>query len=162
MAAAVSVLGGSAARMARLARAARVNWRMPIVAPVLAEPILARGLAAVGAVQVGLCACHVDAWPCAFLHLTGLPCPGCGLTRSCVAMLHGDVGEALRYHAMGPLLFVGMVLLLVAGVAPARWRRGMVRATAAVERRMGIVPVLLVVLAIYWPLRLAGIFPLPA
>ena len=37
---------------------------------------------------------------CPFLLLTGLYCPGCGSTRACYYMLHGEWGLSLRYHPM--------------------------------------------------------------
>jgi hypothetical protein len=40
---------------------------------------------------------------CPSAALLGLPCPGCGLTRATVALLHGDFAAALRFH---PLVFV--------------------------------------------------------
>jgi hypothetical protein len=47
----------------------------------------------------------------------GLPCPGCGLTRATMALLHGDFGAALRFHPLSPVLlplFGGaMALVLV-------------------------------------------------
>ena len=33
----------------------------------------------------------------------GIPCPGCGLTRATLALLHGDLRGALRLH---PLVFL--------------------------------------------------------
>jgi len=42
----------------------------------------------------------------------GIPCPGCGLTRATLALLHGDVRGALRLHPLVWLLaplFVGFV-----------------------------------------------------
>ncbi|MCR5501589.1 MAG: DUF2752 domain-containing protein [Lachnospiraceae bacterium] len=30
----------------------------------------------------------------------GLPCPGCGMTRASFFLLTGNIGEALRYHAL--------------------------------------------------------------
>lgn len=50
---------------------------------------------------------------CIFLRTTGLPCPGCGLTRSCVAAVHGQVGESLAFHPLG--LAVLAYALLQAG-----------------------------------------------
>ncbi|HJV49192.1 MAG TPA: DUF2752 domain-containing protein [Geothrix sp.] len=35
---------------------------------------------------------------CAFHALTGLPCPGCGLTRAFVALAHGRLREAWTLH----------------------------------------------------------------
>ncbi|NJL01839.1 MAG: DUF2752 domain-containing protein [Spirulinaceae cyanobacterium SM2_1_0] len=45
---------------------------------------------------------------CPFRALTGIPCPGCGMTRSFLAMSHGDFVGAASYHALGPVLFVGL------------------------------------------------------
>jgi len=42
----------------------------------------------------------------------GVPCPGCGLTRATLALLHGDVRAALHFHPLVFLLaplFVGFV-----------------------------------------------------
>ncbi|MEO7100995.1 MAG: DUF2752 domain-containing protein [Luteolibacter sp.] len=47
---------------------------------------------------------------CTFHQLTGLNCPGCGMTRAAHATLHGRIGEAFRFNP------VGMVLLPMAGV----------------------------------------------
>ncbi len=45
---------------------------------------------------------------CLFRALSGLPCPGCGLTRALVALLHGDLAAAFVYH---PYSFVLLPLL---------------------------------------------------
>lgn len=37
--------------------------------------------------------------PCILHELTGLYCPGCGLTRCCLALLQGDVMLAFRQNA---------------------------------------------------------------
>ena len=41
---------------------------------------------------------------CLFRYLTGLPCPGCGLTRSFSCILHGDFVRGYDYHPFGYLL----------------------------------------------------------
>jgi Protein of unknown function (DUF2752) len=45
---------------------------------------------------------------------TGVDCPMCGMTRSFVALAHGDPLQALRFHPAGPLLFVAMIALVIA------------------------------------------------
>lgn len=69
---------------------------------------------------------------CPLLTLTGIPCPGCGLTRSFVAIAQGDWSEAVAYHGLGPILFAGCVVwsaLLIWEIATQRpvkirgWRR---------------------------------------
>jgi hypothetical protein len=44
--------------------------------------------------------------------LFGTLCPGCGLTRSFVALAAGSVAEAWRLNRMGPLLFGSIVTLV--------------------------------------------------
>ncbi len=48
---------------------------------------------------------------CPLALFAGLPCPGCGLTRATLALLHGDMGAALRFH---PLVLVLMPLFAAA------------------------------------------------
>ncbi|MDQ2746867.1 MAG: DUF2752 domain-containing protein [Acidobacteriota bacterium] len=53
-------------------------------------------------------------FPACPLHaMTGLNCPGCGLTRGFHALLHGDVVSALRFNALLPIFgFVFAYLFL--------------------------------------------------
>ena len=46
-------------------------------------------------------------WQCTFKRLIGIGCPGCGLTRSVFALVHGDIAESLRFHVFGPLALLG-------------------------------------------------------
>lgn len=41
-----------------------------------------------------------DAPLCPFRHLTGYSCPGCGMTRACVSLAHGDVAASLHFHPL--------------------------------------------------------------
>lgn len=47
---------------------------------------------------------------CMLRNTTGIPCPGCGLTRSVVAAVYGDWRGSFDYHRMGPLV-VGFLML---------------------------------------------------
>lgn len=38
--------------------------------------------------------------PCIFKTITGLDCPGCGLTRASLALLDGDLYQAFRYNML--------------------------------------------------------------
>ena len=42
--------------------------------------------------------------PCAFATLTHRPCPGCGSTRSVLALAHGDLEGVLRTNPFGPFM----------------------------------------------------------
>ncbi|MDR3460159.1 MAG: DUF2752 domain-containing protein [Verrucomicrobiae bacterium] len=50
---------------------------------------------------------------CQFHRLTGLNCPGCGMTRALYALLHGDLPTALRDNA---LLVLALPALLARGL----------------------------------------------
>lgn len=47
---------------------------------------------------------------CTFRNLTGLDCPGCGLTRSFVFLGHGQLGSAFQMNWLGPPLFAAVAL----------------------------------------------------
>jgi hypothetical protein len=89
--------------------------------------ILDLGLAALAAAQLGASAWLTPAGDqvmlpgggslggmCWFRELVHLDCPFCGMTRSFVALAHGDVAAAFRFHPAGPLLFTAMAVALVA------------------------------------------------
>ena len=48
---------------------------------------------------------------CAFKNVTGLPCPGCGLTHSFCAIGKGDFSLAFAWHWLGPPLFLLLILM---------------------------------------------------
>ncbi|HEX8465359.1 MAG TPA: DUF2752 domain-containing protein [Abditibacterium sp.] len=91
---------------------------------------------------------------CPFSNFSGLPCPGCGLTRSFVCLAHGEFRESLSYHPLGPLLFGAILLFASASILgfaprfPAKtntfWLGALVSA-----------------LLIAWIGRLSGFWPLP-
>jgi len=61
---------------------------------------------------------------CPFRWVTGLPCPGCGLTRSVVAAAHGDVGQALVFHPLGLAVLLTLLALSVAELRSVRFSLG--------------------------------------
>jgi hypothetical protein len=46
---------------------------------------------------------------CPVRRLTGVPCPGCGLTRSIGLLLHGRIREATNLHPFSPLVLATLV-----------------------------------------------------
>jgi len=65
---------------------------------------------------------------CPLYTLTGLACPGCGLTRGFHALFHGDVLTALDFNALIPVwivvfgyVWISLVLLAVRGKGLPTW-----------------------------------------
>jgi hypothetical protein len=50
---------------------------------------------------------------CPFRTLTGIPCPGCGMTRSFLAIAKGNLSSAIGYNLFGPILFIGLTLAVM-------------------------------------------------
>ena len=71
--------------------------------------------------------------PCPVLTITGLECPGCGMTRACVAIARGELSAAWSLH---PFAFLLIPLALLWALFPERsrglwWRvPALVRSTA--------------------------------
>lgn len=54
---------------------------------------------------------------CPFALLGRIPCPGCGLTRAAVALVHGDVAHAQALNPLAVVVVPLAALLFVFGVA---------------------------------------------
>lgn len=85
---------------------------------------------------------------CLLKGTTGIPCPGCGLTHSFVALLHGDLSASLHAHRLGWLVLLYVALqalrhLLWLG-APT-FRKQLERRALWLDRGIVLVAVLLLV-----------------
>lgn len=59
---------------------------------------------------------------CWFHARTGLPCPGCGLTRSLASLAHLELERALSLHPFGPPLLAALSLIALSGLPGERRR----------------------------------------
>ena len=75
---------------------------------------------------------------CPFRLATGLPCPGCGLTRSWIALAHGDVRGSLGEHPFGWAFMAAGTVLLVAVVIAVLRRRPLPPPTRVLGRAVPI------------------------
>jgi uncharacterized protein DUF2752 len=69
---------------------------------------------------------------CLTHRLTGLPCPGCGLTRSITSLTHGQFQSAEAYHPFGIVIYLVLVALCAYSLLPLRWREAV--RSAAIRR----------------------------
>ena len=61
--------------------------------------------------------------PCLFHKLTGLDCPGCGMTRAVLSLARSDIAAAFGYNAIWPVI-LGYLLWVGLGVSTAYVKRG--------------------------------------
>ncbi|MGJ8634033.1 MAG: DUF2752 domain-containing protein [Luteolibacter sp.] len=73
--------------------------------------------------------------PCPILEVTGLPCPGCGMTRSCMAGLQGNWADVLRFNPFGPVFAVFWAVVGFGLILPQPWRNTFSEKLAIFERR---------------------------
>ncbi len=68
-----------------------------------------------GLAYAALCTALGRGLPCPFYTVTGLQCPGCGVTRMCLSLLRLDLRAAWRYNAgllsLSPALLAAAALL---------------------------------------------------
>ena len=126
----------------------------PLLTPLLATRKAAGALAILAPAQIAATSCHLPGWPCPLFHATGIPCPGCGLSRASAALLHGDIDHSLRMHAFALPVLLGVVLVLVTAVLPAVPRAKLLAVSERIERRTGLMALLLIALLVYWLARL--------
>ena len=50
---------------------------------------------------------------CPLRAFTGIICPGCGMTRSFLSLVQGDLWKAFSYHLFGPILFFFFLLAAI-------------------------------------------------
>jgi hypothetical protein len=105
-------------------------------------------------VQIVLVLSHLPGWPCPVLQATGIPCPGCGLTRAATALIQGNWSTAFSLHAFAPILLVSAFLIICSSFLPQPYRRGLISGVEVIERRTHVTSILAVGLIFYWLARL--------
>ncbi len=61
--------------------------------------------------------------PCPSVLLFDRPCPGCGLTTSWTAFVHGQLGLSFRAHPLGPFLYSVFTITAIGAIIG--WAKGL-------------------------------------
>jgi hypothetical protein len=88
---------------------------------------------------------------CLMRSVLGVRCPGCGLTRSWIDLLHGHWRDSLAQHPFGAVALLYVLAQLGWLLSKRRRAAGSTRATRALDRA-GLA--LLLLMAATWPWRL--------
>ena len=128
--------------------------RAPILTSLIRERPVALAITGLALVQELFVLKGWSSWPCPMLHLIGIPCPACGLSRAIGSLLHGDWAAMLRLHAFAPVFAIALIVIAGAAVMPTSSRRHLQSFVETIERRTGVSSVLLVAFLVYWAARL--------
>jgi hypothetical protein len=97
---------------------------------------------------------NLPSWQCPILHATGVPCPGCGLSRAIVLLLRGELRESIRFHAFAPIFLLVGIALAITVVLPESMVQPAIYEAEVLERKTGFTVIILAGLIIYWLARL--------
>lgn len=92
---------------------------------------------------------------CPFRALTGLLCPGCGMTRAFCAIGHGELSRAVHFNALSPLLYLSFIIVWIGAAATLLKLR---RVSSAINHLRPNATVSILILAltmVWWAVRLA-------
>ena len=94
---------------------------------------------------------------CLFRNITGIGCPGCGMTRSLIATAHLHFEDAILFHPLGPPVLILLLLYSLTHVIKLRSRTG------HVQQIPKVIPIALTIcFVIVWVARLTGFLPTPS
>lgn len=129
----------------------------PWLARLLRERLVCRVLVAAAVVLLAARQFGIGLWPCTFAHVTGRPCPGCGMTRAFEAMARGDWAAMMSYHPFAPFLACVGVLVFVCAILPARPAGRVADAVQSVEQKTALPAVCMLILLCFGLLRMGGL-----
>lgn len=90
-----------------------------------AAELIRRALSCIGALFVAWLALYLLDIGCVFRLMTGIPCPGCGMTRAWLAALRLDFSAAFAYHPLFWVVPIAFALAFVREeVASSKLKRG--------------------------------------
>ena len=124
--------------------------RFPILfANVLRERTLCAWLLVTGTVLVVANRLGLTLWACPFNKVTGLPCPGCGVTRGMGALARGRWHEAIEFNLFTPMIALSVATMLIVTLLPDSRRFATIQVLSKLEQRTGL-PLLTLIAMILW------------
>lgn len=90
-----------------------------------AAELIRRAFSCIGVLFIAWLALYLLDIGCVFRLMTGIPCPGCGMTRAWLAALRLDFAAAFAYHPLFWVVPIAFVLAFVREeVASSKLKRG--------------------------------------
>jgi hypothetical protein len=126
----------------------------PVLAPLLQKAWPISILVAFGFIQLLLVYVGLGGWQCPLYSSLRVICPGCGLTTAGLLLLKGDWRSAFELHVFALPIWSVLTFMGVIGILPMKYKIKTARRVAALEKRTGIVTILLLAMILYWLVRI--------
>ncbi len=91
---------------------------------------------------------------CPFRALTGLLCPGCGMTRAFCALGHGELRRAIHFNALSPLLYLTFIVAWIGAAATLLKLRRVQAVVMRLRPNMAAGMTILALVLVWWVVRL--------
>ncbi|NQT93848.1 MAG: DUF2752 domain-containing protein [Lentisphaerae bacterium] len=132
----------------------RRSWLDGMLKALADNPIVCWILLASVGIHLALTVSGIHAYRCAFRVTTGLPCPGCGVSRGILRLLKGDWTGMWVAHPFSPYLLALALVMLALATLPVKSRHSLVKAIVWLERRTHFNAVMLSAFAVHGVARL--------
>lgn len=130
----------------------------PLLASVMEHKPTSLSIAGIVAAHFTLVSLDLPSWQCPLRYGLNIPCPGCGLSRGMLLLCKGNWQQSLKIHAFSPVVLIGLALIFISLILPAKYSRIFIQKCRNIEKNTGITMLLLVAIVTYWLIRLL-IFP---
>src|SRR2546423_5876010 len=131
----------------------RATGCQPVCSAILHDRRFSSFISGVALLQLLLTLTRFPSWPCPVFHTLGIPCPGCGMTRATLFLVHGEWRQALLMHAFAPIALLALSLIAFCTIAPKEHAEWIADRAETVERYTGLTTLLLGGLILYWLTR---------
>ena len=126
----------------------------PVFSSILRHRQLGVAIGGLAFLQLLLVFSRLPSWPCPFFHASGLPCPGCGMTRATLLLFQGEWRQAFTMHAFAPVFLLALIVITACAIAPRNYVSRLADRAELLERYTGITALILIGLVLYWLARL--------
>jgi len=124
------------------------------ISPILGDRKFTFALVGATGLHIALVSLNLPAWECPIFRATGIPCPGCGLSRATVLLLKGDLAGSFRFHAFAPIFLFAIAALILSVLLPKSILQPAIARAELIERKTGLTVLILGGLILYWLARL--------
>lgn len=129
-------------------------WYQPMFSSLLNNRVESAAIVGFGVVHLGMNLAGLPFWTCPVLAATGVPCPGCGLTRATMQLVHGDILASLKTHAFAPVFLAALFIMVMVLILPGSQSTRLINFVNRLETRNGITAWGFTLLMLYWAVRL--------